>query len=738
MPSLPSSLHDLRHRLFREPFRVVSVGYAEVIDAATKSGEPLMLARALCDAGFAFIHMSDARRSIEPLEEAHAIAVRLGDPALIAESELWQTAAAHWMNDAGDVVARLDHVAELLATADRKDLLPVAACLKALQIERRTSSLDAIPAFEQALRLLSMTNDPWTTSFVHRYVGLAWKNAGNTTHALEHLEFARNIADRHGLLAILARTLGSLGSIHVSTRHTKLALDELLPAIKLYEELEISDWYVAECLLGMGTVLMLAADYVPALSYLQRAFEVWQRSGDHAGQGRVLNMIGAVHEYLDEDDAALSAYERSYALFRSSPWRDASETFPLSNKAQIHIRREEYDVAREMLEQALQLATESKSLRGTSLALTALGGLYSNKATSFFNDAKAEELLLRAVEVDRAGGFENEEALLHLSHVYELREDLARALEYHKRYTELVLRMKDDSAQRRISEIETQRTIESARRETEIEHLRNVELKNALDELRAAQTQLIHAEKMASLGQLTAGIAHEINNPINFIASSIGPLRRDLREYDGMKGQGSEAEELRDEIVTLLSGIETGAHRTAEIVRSLRSFTRLDEGDIKLVDLHEGLESTLTLLGTRLRDGVAIIKSFGDIPLVECKPGQINQVFMNIISNALDALEGRPDARIEIATTRADADHVAVRITDNGPGIPDDVRERLFEPFFTTKDVGKGTGLGLSISFGIVEQHHGTITVASDGGTSFIITLPLVHSQGRSSQPGTA
>lgn len=738
MPSLPTILHDLRTRLFREPFRIVSPGYVEAIEVATRAGDAVVLCRAMCDYAFAIIHMSDARRAIDLLRDAHALAVRLHDEALMAECELWQAAVAHWTNDAGDVVARIDVVVERCALAGRRDLLSVAACLKALQIERRTSSLDSIRAFDHALQLLSSTDDPWTISFVHRYAGLAWKNAGNNTHALEHLEFARDVAERHGLLAILARTLGSLGTIHLSTRHTKLALDELLPAIKLYEDLEISDWYVAECLLGMGTVLTHAADYVPALSYLQRAFDVWQLTGDHAGQGRAMNVMGAVHDYLHEDDAALSCYERSYELFRSSPWRDPNETFPLSNRAQIHIRRGEYPQARTLLETALDHATTTKSPRGTSLALTALGGLFANPNTPFFDDKHAEELLLQTLDVDKAGGFENEEALKHLSELYEARGDATKALEYHKRYTELVLRMKDDSAQRRVSEIETQRAIEAAKRQTEIEHLRNVELKNALDELRSAQTQLIHAEKMASLGQLTAGIAHEINNPINFIASSIGPLRRDLRDYDGMKGQGSEASELRDEIITLLNGIETGAHRTAEIVKSLRSFTRLDEGDVKKVDLHEGLESTLTLLGTRLRDGVAVVRHYASLPPVECNAGQVNQVFMNVIANALDALEGRADKRIEITTSLPDPNHVAIRIADNGPGVPDDVLDHLFEPFFTTKDVGKGTGLGLSISYGIIDQHQGSISVEVDHGTAFIITLPLVHSQRGSSQTETA
>ena len=276
------------------------------------------------------------------------------------------------------------------------------------------------------------------------------------------------------------------------------------------------------------------------------------------------------------------------------------------------------------------------------------------------------------------------------------------------------------------------------------------ELGHALKELRSAQNQLVQSEKMSSLGLLTAGIAHEINNPINFVSANVNPLRRDIndvlgivRQYQGLDPAGNVAAQLAEiraaadnldltytleEIHKLLDGIEEGANRTAEIVRGLRNFSRLDENEIKSADLHEGLDSTLTLLRNKYRDRITVVKHYGDIPKIECYPGQLNQVFMNILSNAVQAIADKGTITI---TTASAGDRVSVRIKDSGTGMPEDVRKKIFDPFFTTKDVGVGTGLGLSISYGIIEKHSGRIEVESavGKGTEFIITLPVAQAK---------
>jgi two-component system NtrC family sensor kinase len=280
----------------------------------------------------------------------------------------------------------------------------------------------------------------------------------------------------------------------------------------------------------------------------------------------------------------------------------------------------------------------------------------------------------------------------------------------------------------------------------------NTILEVTLNDLKEAQSQLVDSEKMASLGQLTAGIAHEINNPINFVTSNIKPLELDIddlyeviNQYENLDLTGDVGKQIsniesfkkqidisyvREEIKSLLSGIGEGAKRTAEIIRSLKNFSRLDENDTKPVDLNEGLDSTLVLIKNTFPGYLKVVKSYGILPEVECLPGKINQVFMNLITNAVQAVESKPEHNLEEyikISTWKDNDTVKISIGDSGTGMPEEVKQKIFEPFFTTKDVGEGTGLGLSIVFRIIESHNGTIEVNTNvnEGTEFIITLPI-------------
>lgn len=281
----------------------------------------------------------------------------------------------------------------------------------------------------------------------------------------------------------------------------------------------------------------------------------------------------------------------------------------------------------------------------------------------------------------------------------------------------------------------------------------NEELESTLSNLKDTQSQLVDAEKMASLGQLTAGIAHEINNPINFVTSNITPLKRDLSEiYEIVQSYAAVTVEsenkalenahglreeydfdyLKEEIDTLVTGISDGAFRTQEIVKGLRTFSRLDEDDVKMVDVAEGIESTLVILRSKTKDQINIDREYSDeMPLIECFPGKLNQVFMNILNNALYAVETKnyeegEAANITLKTVLAN-NEVKVHIIDNGIGMDENTKKKLFEPFFTTKDVGEGTGLGMSIVFKIIEKHHGKIEINSEvgKGSEFIISLPL-------------
>jgi len=277
-------------------------------------------------------------------------------------------------------------------------------------------------------------------------------------------------------------------------------------------------------------------------------------------------------------------------------------------------------------------------------------------------------------------------------------------------------------------------------------------LETTLCELQQAQTQLVQAEKMSSLGQMVAGIAHEINNPVSFIFGNISYIKEYTRSLIKLlemyrdefpeappaiqsEMDALELDFLLDDLPKILSSMKVGAIRIRDIVRSLRSFSRLDESAMKSVNLHEGIDSTLMILEHRLKAQsdsplIQVVKEYGELPLVECYAGQLNQVFMNIIANAIDALEEqKSNPGIIRIRTEVEGTFVAIAISDNGTGMTDKVKQRIFDPFYTTKAIGSGTGMGLAISHSIiVEKHQGEINCISDvgKGTEFIIKIPIV------------
>jgi signal transduction histidine kinase len=249
----------------------------------------------------------------------------------------------------------------------------------------------------------------------------------------------------------------------------------------------------------------------------------------------------------------------------------------------------------------------------------------------------------------------------------------------------------------------------------------NQELAHAYAELQQAQVKLLQTEKLASLGRLAAGVAHEINNPVSFISSNIEPLRSRIDELQEIVP--AERGPLLDEIREFVDIMGRGAERTTRIVGDLRTFSRLGQAPFKSVDLREGIEVSLRLLEPRWRGRVEIHREFADLPEVECDAGQINQVVMNLLANAFDAIADRGEVWL---STWYDDDFVGFSVRDDGAGIPAERLERIFEPFFTTKEVGRGTGLGLAIVHGIVTAHRGRIEVASrpGEGTTFQVWLP--------------
>ena len=288
----------------------------------------------------------------------------------------------------------------------------------------------------------------------------------------------------------------------------------------------------------------------------------------------------------------------------------------------------------------------------------------------------------------------------------------------------------------------------------ELEKNRREELNKALDNLKGAQSQLVHSEKMASLGQLTAGIAHEINNPINFISSgmksiefTIEAVRKILGKYDEMeKGlengekvlaevkklkEDHKYEEIMTELAVMIRDVNYGVTRTIEIVKGLRVFSRLDEEEMKKTNINENLDATLILLKNKTKNRIKVTRHYDrEMNDIDCYPGQLNQVFMNIINNGIQAISDDKENGELVIYTEETEHEISVRIKDNGMGMPEDVKTRIWEPFFTTKAVGVGTGLGMSITHSIIEKHYGKIELESElgKGTEFTIYLPKIIS----------
>jgi two-component system, NtrC family, sensor kinase len=288
---------------------------------------------------------------------------------------------------------------------------------------------------------------------------------------------------------------------------------------------------------------------------------------------------------------------------------------------------------------------------------------------------------------------------------------------------------------------------------------KSAQLEKAIGDLREAQVMLVHREKMAALGQMTAGVAHELNNPLAYVKNNQYLLRRGLEDLLGLvnllRENIEDFEQTRPDLVDavlermesidlphlsesmprLLASLDNGVDRAAGLVKQLRTFSRLDEGDVKTVDLNASVRSVVEFAGLQMKENdTEFAAEYGDLPLVMCAAGQVNQALLNILQNAIQA--AGKGGKVTLAT-ETDRDFAVIKIWDSGPGVPSDLFQRIFEPFFTTKPVGGGTGLGLSIAHSVIADHGGTIELVSPPGegATFVVRLPLACNQPTESDP---
>jgi len=552
-----------------------------------------------------------------------------------------------------------------------------------------------------------------------------------------------------------------LETIRVAEEVISTAEQEQKPLLKLR----------ALILLGNATSFM--ADYVTAIECFQRASDFAHTLNNHIGISGVLNAIGYMYLSIGEfEKAKKNLLEANSGLDDNSELRgiillnlsivelhdnnfekalsfcntaieiltannvERSLGYALINHCTINLKLQDYTSALASITKAESIFTSIKDKLGLGQVFVLFGDMYCTEMWQHYNYVNSEKYLIKAIESLTEVGARKHlyEAHRILAKLYQMQNMWEKSCYHLKQEYVIESEVHTSEVQKKTALLEAELSMAVVKKEAEINYLRNVELlevnqklEKAMKELKEGEQQLIHSEKMASLGQLTAGIAHELNNPISFINSSISPLKRDLEFLLSKYVVDNENEELNEvklEVESLLRAIEDGAKRTSDIVIGLRTFVRLDEGAAKSVNIHEGIDATLILLRSQLRDSIIIEKKYGDIPLIKCSPGPVNQVFMNILVNAIQAT---PDKGTITITTTQEYPNIKVSIRDTGTGMKNEVISRIFEPFYTTKSVGEGTGLGLSVSYGIIKKHNGTITVHSEigVGTEFIITLPI-------------
>jgi len=667
--------------------------------------------------------------------------------------------------------------------------------LKELCWENRYSNPS--DAIKYGLEALSLTRELGATEHeasINNYLGVIQRNIGDHATALEYFFTAQGISEAQNNMTDLAYAHNNIGDIYNLEGKYQEALENEFKALTLFEETGDS-LGVSYCCHQIALVFTNLEEHSRALQYDERSMNIRRSMGNMAGVAYSLISIGMNHLSLGEISESLESLRESGAIFE-----ELGDHFGLAfsmHHLGIYYRETgNHQEAISYFTLALELGRETDSPIRIRNAAQELSEIYAELGR--FEEAYRMYILFK----ETYDSLYREENLVKLSQLvlrneFEQRELVQQAeirrqkqvrnyfilslglavivlIVLHSRFT--VKRRANIELQQRNRDIETQKekleelyvslrskNDELSQQYEEIaaqkDHLvllnnqleeQKRELNETLDALRRAQSHLVQAEKMASLGQVTAGVAHELNNPLNFICTSIKPLQRNVEdllailtkydsiiEKDKLSARFNDVKALKDELDykfllnetgSLLDGIYEGASRSEHIVKDLRTFSRMDENEFKGVNIHEGIDSTLLLLKHKVQGKITIHKAYGKLQHVECLPGKLNQVFMNIITNSILAIEEKGD--IYITTSSVD-DKARISIRDTGKGMSREIMEHIFEPFYTTREVGKGTGLGLSISYSIIEEHGGTIEVQSEpgAGSEFIITLPFTRTE---------
>jgi len=478
-------------------------------------------------------------------------------------------------------------------------------------------------------------------------------------------------------------------------------------------------------------------DLPRALDFLERALRLFEETGDRTGAAWALNGIGRVHQSRHEFDPAHHFFFRSLRLFEGVG-NVIGEARALHDLGQIFVERAEYEPALLYHLKSLQLRISAGNRQAQTMSLINIGRLFlqqndADKALAFLQKA-----LVLATEIQvKPRLYQAHEAL---SLAYEMKGDKAKALHHYQDFHRLKEQVFNDETSARIKNLQIRFETEQAEKEAELIRLKNEELQEKnrqleklLQELHEAQTQLIQTEKLAAMGALVAGVVHELNNPVGAITSSADAIGRCAASLTRLLDESADLMELKanprlPRTLDILHNTgrinQEAGERVSRLVNSLKRFVRLDEAVFQKTDIHQCLENTLVLLENHFQDRIRLERDYGDIPELACFPAELNQVFMNLLTNAIQAIPG--EGVITIRTRRED-DMARIEFRDTGQGISPGRLARLFEPNFSRQGERVKAGLGLPTCLQIVRQHHGTIQVESvpGQGATFTVSLPL-------------
>jgi signal transduction histidine kinase len=551
------------------------------------------------------------------------------------------------------------------------------------------------------------------------------------TESVESLSRYQGLGDRKGEAD--AQTV--IGLVQWSLGNYEKGLKAGFRALSTYEALG-DQLGMAWCYTVIGAVHQNLRDYGQALLHHEKSRRMFAAMNHRLGEARTLTGIGTVYQALGDPKKALEYHEHSLELYRSIDNR-VGESRALNDIGTIYQEQDEDEKALELHLRSLQIRTEDDNRQAQTTSLLNLGRLYLKRNET----SKAIELSRKALTIAEEIGAKPKAYQAHqlLSQVYEGTGELATALRHAKAFQRIREEVFNEEASTKLKNLQISQEVERSQKEAEIERLRNVELKQKneqlarlVDELQATQAQLVQSEKMSALGGLVAAIAHEINSPLGAIQSSVHLSLRCAeriamaieasQSLEDLKSNRSLAEALKalreNERVAAV-----GIQRITKIVQSLKSFARLDQAEYQQADLTEALEDTLTLLEPDFREKVRIAKSYGAIPKVYCYPAELNQVFMNLLRNAAQAIENKGTITI---TTFADDKHVHIKFADTGCGIPPEQLPRLFDPGLTTEGSRVKAAMSLFTCLNIMQKHHGDIRVESEVGkyTTFTLLVP--------------